>query len=231
MRLQAVMSEFASICEARGIEPQELHDGIFYATLNPEAATRVCYIGGIHGDEEGGTVSTLRFLETTTTDVGVVLLPVWNLKGFDRNKRRDGHKDPNRQWCHDLGEAEKKLVKLVSRCKFLHTLHEDSREEFYLYYSQYGDRSTFMDLVKLASKVFPILDQKKVYGDKLDAGMISQSNPRSRKHRCSVEYFFEQRGIPYLTTETPGLADLDARAECGRLAMEWVAQNLEKILR
>jgi len=226
------MSEFVSRCQTRGVEPQELHDGVLYARLNPEAEVSVCFLAGIHGDEEGGTVAALRFLESTQTDVGVVLIPIWNLEGFAKNTRRQGRKDPNRQWCGDLGEAEKKLAKLVSSCKFLHTLHEDpDREEFYLYVSRYGDRKVFKELVALAGTMFPILGQKTVYGDPVRSGMVKGSDSSKNKHRCSVEYFFERRGIPYLTTETPGQADLEVRAEYGRLAMEWVVQNVEKILR
>ncbi len=230
MKFKSTISEFESLCKDRGIEPQKLHGDVIYAEMNPKASKKVCYLGGIHGNEKGGSLAVLRFLEKSDPKIGILLIPIWNPVGFERNKRRSGRRDPNRQWCYNLGEAEKALVKLVSRCNFLHTLHEDpDRKDFYLYVSSLCKTSPFKKLIQIAAEMFPITKQKTLYGDKVMDGMIIGNDDNKTKHSCSVEYFFEKRGIPYLTTETPGLADLEDRAECGRLAMEWVSENLEKI--
>jgi hypothetical protein len=123
-------------------------------------------------------------------------------------------------------------MRLVSSCHFLHTLHEDpDRRDFYIYYqTDEGKKAIFKTLMNMVSQVLPITKQKTLYKDPVDQGMIHSPKEKRGKHDCSVETFFARRGIPTLTTETPGRASLDVRGEVGRLAMEWLLQNVRKIL-
>jgi predicted deacylase len=237
-RVQTALARFTDLCSKRGLEPKTLGSNewgdILYVVINPEADLRVCFMSVLHGDEGGGLHSILRFLEKSDIpdDVGVVLIPVWNLEGLEKNKRRAGRKDPNRQWCREkLDAIQHKLIKLVSTCKFLHTLHEDpDRDDFYLYFDNEKKRHVFKTLIDLTSEILPITKQKTIYKDPVDNGMIYSPNEKRGKHDCSLEMFFIRRGISGLTTETPGTADLELRAEAGRMSMEWLLQNIRKIL-
>lgn len=105
---------------------------------------------------------------------------------------------------------------------FLHTLHEDpDLKEFYLYYTH--DKELAEDLRKLASKYFPIYGKSnrepipgELYKDKIHEGLI----PLPHVVRGGIEDKALGLGIPYVTTESPGKANLSRRIKFNEAAMK-----------
>lgn len=110
---------------------------------------------------------------------------------------------------------------------FLTTLHEDPTEHgFYLYYSQYDRTPIYAKLIEIGQKYLPLKKEDTVYGDKLVNGLVQNIDLTQGKHKCCTETFFWRRGIPYMTVETPGQADLQQRVKFQRKAMDFTLLHL-----
>lgn len=232
------LNKLHDLADKKGFQTEDLgllHSGmpLYRVVINPDGVRTYAVISGLHGNEQAGPFAVLKFLATADLppDVRVVIVPMANPDGFNNNKRRNSEKrDLNRQWCKDVlhGDAEKIAGAIEDyKPEFLHTLHEDpGREEFYLYFSDRDNSSMYDELVDIASRFFPILQQKSVFGDKVKGGKVDQYKPNVTKHKCSVEGYYYRRGLNFLVTETPGRADLSSRIEFAKDAMNWVISRV-----
>jgi hypothetical protein len=208
---------------------------IYLVTINPKAKKTIFFLGGIHGNEPGGPLATLKWLEDASVpeDIRVFLIPCANPHGFERDVRTNSSReDQNRRWCDDYLRGENKLIRdgviADNKIDFLHTLHEDpSAKEFYLYYSDEGNRPFYERIVKKASEFFPVSKSDTVRGRYAREGMIPHSklDMASKRDRCAIEtHFKENLGAEYLTTEPPGQTPLKDR-------VEFLAQVMKMVVR
>ena len=127
--------------------------------------------------------------------------------------------DINRKFDDKPYKAEWKILWEALRdepMELLVTLHEDpDLKEFYLYYTDHKDLA--IDLRDKAAKTFPIFakkqrapiegEEKTLYDDRVFDGLI----PLPHKRRGTFEDVIFDKGIPYITTETPGAQALKKR--------------------
>jgi hypothetical protein len=207
---------------------------IFKVVINPDAKRTVCFIAGLHGDEEGGPYGVLEFLKSdfhVPKNKKVVIIPLANPVGFKKGKRENGaDKDINRHFldkeltdeCRCIWDAIKD-----ENVELLHTLHEDpGLETFYLYYTHHKELAE--DLRELARKYFNIYGKKerkpsdddtKLYGDRIYDGLI----PLPHEITGTIEdKVLMEKFIPYITTESPGKAKLKDRADFNKNAIKMV---------
>lgn len=198
-------------------------ESVFKLVLNPNAKKTICFIAGLHGNEKGGPYGVLEFIKNKThvpKSKKVVIIPLANPYGFKRNQRfcADGF-DMNRHFMDD---------ELIGDCKILwegikheniallHTLHEDPRiKSWYCYHIEH--KQIAEDLRELARKYFPIFGKSECWGDKTYEGLIP--DPESAKNTIEDKLYLEY-AIPYITTETPGLASMKKRANYNKDAMK-----------
>lgn len=200
---------------------------IFKLVINPKAKKTLCCVAGLHGDEKGGPYGVLEFIKSkpyVPKHKKLVIIPLANPYGFKRDKR----------WCADGVDMNRHFMddELIGDCKIvwdaikdenmslLHTLHEDGRiKSWYCYYTEY--KQIAEDLRDLAKKYFPIFSDETrkplkqdeagdCWGDKIYNGLIP--DPISCKNTLEDKVYLEY-AIPYITTETPGMANMKKRAE------------------
>lgn len=211
----------------------EMDQQIFKIVINPDAKRTVCFMAGLHGDEEGGPYGVLKFLESkfhVPKNKRVIIIPLANPTGFENKKRENADNiDINRHFlkkelkdeCKCLWDALKN-----ENIDLFHTLHEDpDLKTFYLYYTHHKELAE--DLRELATKYFDIFkkgeilgkNEKQGQGDNVNDGLISMPHVV----RGSIEdKFLIERGIPYITTESPGKIDLKKRAEFNKNVIKMV---------
>lgn len=209
---------------------------IFKVVINPDAKRTVCFMAGLHGDEEGGPYGALAFLESkfqVPKNKRVIIVPLANPTGFQNGKRKSADdRDINRHFfdkelkgeCKCLWDALKH-----ENIELFHTLHEDHElKNFYLYYTHHKELAE--DLRELAKKYFDIyekgertsIDEDKGKGDKVINGMI----PLPHVVRGTIEdKFLIELAIPYITTESPGKVDLKKRTEFNKNAIKMVINS------
>ncbi len=205
---------------------------IFKAVINPDGKHCVCFIAGLHGNEEGGPYGVLEFLKTdfhVPKHKKVVLIPLANPTGFRNGTRKNGDdRDINR---HFLDKELKDECKCIwdaikeENVELLHTLHEDpGLKTFYLYYTHHKELAE--DLRELATKYFkiygrderePLEKDHKLYGDRVYDGLI----PLPHEITGTIEdKVLMEKFIPYIVTESPGKAKLKDRAEFNKNAIK-----------
>ena len=186
---------------------------IFKITINPEASKTICFISGIHGDEPAGPMGILKFLEKThvSKNKKIIIIPLVNPTGFEINTRENKDNiDINREFfkkekCQEAEIVIKALRK--EKPSILVTLHEDpGLKSFYLYYTDHKKLSE--ELREVAKGYFKIYDKENrkpikgetesLHGDKIHNRLI----PLPHTRRGTVEDFYYDYGIPYITTET-----------------------------
>jgi predicted deacylase len=204
---------------------------IFKIVINPNAKKTICFIAGIHGNEQAGPYGVLSFLESgfhVPSHKRVIIIPLGNPYGFEKNKRENAdNEDINRHFLEKELKGECKVLWDALKHEdidLLHTLHEDpSTEKFYLYYTHHKELAK--DLVELATKYFDIqvkgealsINEKPGEGDKIYNGLV----PLPHVVRgCIEDKTLIERAIPYITTESPGKVDLKKRIEFNRDAIK-----------
>lgn len=204
---------------------------IFKVVINPNAKKTICFIAGIHGDEQAGPYGALSFLESdfhVPSHKRVIIIPLANPVGFERNKRGNAdNKDINRHFLEKELKGECKSIWEALRLEnidLLHTLHEDpGLNSFYLYYTHHKELA--QDLRELATKYFDIfqegertsVDENVGQGDKVINGLIPLPHVvrGTIEDKCLIE-----KAIPYITTESPGKVDLKKRTDYNRDAIK-----------
>lgn len=201
---------------------------IFKVVINPKGKRTVAFVAGIHGDEPGGPVGVLKFLEERPyipETKKVVIIPLVNPTGYkaDTRKNKDGD-DINRQFFDKTLKGEAKAVVDALEDEDLalfHSLHEDPEfSSFYLYYTH--NKKLAEDIRELAKKYFKINDKENIRGDKAFDGLI----PLPHIKRGTIEDLMLVHGVPYFTTETPGQAPLAKRAKFTKDAMKLVIHSI-----
>lgn len=196
---------------------------IFKVIINPEGERTVAFVAGLHGDEPGGPMGVLKFLENKPPipkRKRVVIIPLANPTGYMRNTRKNKDDvDLNRKFLEEEMPEECQAVWKGLEDEdltVLHTLHEDPDQDgFYLYYTH--NKPLAEELKELARKYFKVYKDGEMYGDKMVEGLI----PLPHIVRGGVEdRVFTKHGIPYITTETPGKAPLSRRSEYTFQAMK-----------
>jgi hypothetical protein len=210
---------------------------IFKIVINPDAKRTVCFIAGLHGNEEAGSYGVLEFLKSdfhVPKNKRVIIIPLANPTGFEADKRKNSDDiDINRHFLDkDLKDECKCLWDAIKdeKIELLHTLHEDpDLNSFYCYYTHNQDIAE--NLRELATKYFkiyskserpPLENDVKLYGDKIYDGLIPLPHEISGclEDRVLLEYF-----TPYIVTESPGKADLKKRIEFNKNAMKMVIHS------
>lgn len=208
---------------------------IFKLVINPEAKKTLCFVAGLHGNEEGGPFGVLEFLKSdfhVPKNKRVIFIPLANPEGFKNGTRENGDDiDINR---HFLDKELKDECKCVwdaikdENIELLHTLHEDPTfRSFYCYYTHNKDIAE--DLKTLAKKYFDIYNKSHkppteedwniLYGDRIFDGLIPL--PHEVTGTLEDKMLLEKR-VPYITTESPGKAKLKDRAEFNKNAIKMV---------
>ena len=212
---------------------------IHHIVVNPKGTRTICFVAGIHGDEIGGPYGVLEFLKKQIRipeSVRLEIIPLANPTGFVKRTRENAAGiDINRQFYEQKLMPECQALWDVitnSKIELLHTLHEDlDLKTFYLYYTHHKTLATGLrdDVAKKYFTIFGGEDRKPLagethdlYGDKVYEGLI----PLPHTKRDTVEdRALEEENIPYITTETPGKANLKNRAMCNRDIMKYVIHS------
>lgn len=206
-------------------------DQIFKIVINPDAKRTICFVAGLHGDEEGGPYGALSYLESdfyVPKNKKVIIIPLANPKGFEMGKRENADDlDINR---HFLKKELKDECKIIwdsikeEDIDLIHTLHEDpGLKTFYLYYTHHLELAK--DLRELATKYFDIFAKDKrqpleddvKQSDKVINGIIPLPHTvrGTLEDKCLIE-----KAIPYIITESPGKVDLKKRIEFNKNAIK-----------
>lgn len=209
--LKLAVDGYGDIEEIGTIDNSEL----LKIVLNPKGKKTLALIAGIHGDEPGGPLGILSFLEDKSQipeNIRIVIIPVVNPNGFEFDKRRNkDNKDINRNFVDgkitDEGELVLQALK-NEKIELAITMHEDpDAKQFYLYHIKHKKLAN--DIRDVASKYFEINDGPRMRKDKGKDGLVPPPHVRSN----SLEDKFTEIGIPYLTTEPPGTEPLEKRIE------------------
>lgn len=197
---------------------------IYKIVINGKGKT-VCFSAGIHGYEIAGPWAVLKFLEKLNVKKlknRLIIFPVANPSGFDKNKRRNYlKKNLNGYFCNKKLIGENKILYeslKKEKVYFFHALHEDiDLKNFYLYNFEKKPEKVYRDIIKLAKKYFPIETSAKIYNDKAFNGLII-----NRKDGSFEDKMFRD-GTPYsMCTETPGKQPLKKRIDLSVKMMEKV---------
>lgn len=220
-KLAELTKGYADLMQVGAIDEYQ----IFKVVINPNAKRTIIFLAGLHGDEPAPCWGVLKFLETKfhiPSDLRIVILPLCNPVGFIKGIRQNAKGDDiNRQFFNDDLSGEAKAIHDAvedEKAIFLCTLHEDpSLHSFYLYYTKHKELAE--DLRSLAQKYFSIYgkdkrdpidgEKQELYNDKVYDGLI----PLPHTRRGGIEDIIYEKGVPYITTETPGKALLKDRVD------------------
>lgn len=203
---------------------------LYKVIVNPQGTTTLCFVAGIHGDEEAGPYGILSFLEDhmrVPPDLRLVIIPLVNPAGYEKDKRRNAdNKDINRHFLDGKPTKEGKLLwKCVSdeKIKLAVTLHEHpTARHFYLYYTGF---KKLAELIRDAgAKYFTVKQGPKISRDKGDNGLI----PPPHGNTGAFEDKLTARGVPYFTTEPPGTETLARRVKFMKEVIKLVIHNFDK---
>jgi len=212
------------ICLKRQFLVKKLKSRLQLITINPHKRSTIAIIGGLHGNEVAGPLGVLEWLKTPyiARKHRLLIIPCANPYGFINNTRRNGqNKDQNRRWCKgEIRVGEVKAIENVinnEKIDFLYTVHEDhTASKFYLYHSD-QNIAIYEEIKKIAESYFPIDLSKRIRGDLAKDGIIVHDEVFEARNKidCSIEnYVYKTFGVNYLTTETPGMIDLEDRIAC-----------------
>lgn len=206
-------------------------DQIFKIVINPDAKRTVCFVAGLHGDEEGGPLGALSFLESNfhvPTNKRVIIIPLANPRGFELGKRENAEDmDINRHFLKKELKGECKFIWDALKHEdidLVHTLHEDPElKTFCLYYTHHLELAK--DLRELATQYFDIFAKEKrkplegdvKHSDKMINGIIPLPHTvkGTLEDKCLIE-----KAIPYIITESPGKVNLKNRIEYNKNAIK-----------
>jgi hypothetical protein len=195
-------------------------ENLYQFTVNPRIKRRIGIVGGIHGDEIGGPHGITYWLENydLPNNIGIDVLPLVNPYGYINHQRNNKHYDMNRQWSSiDNLQHENKLIYDYLKDKdyeLIFTVHEDPEQKdgFYLYCCDRHRVVLWKECVKLAEKYFKIYSKDSVWGDPIVDGIgWHDSLKQNKDSKCIENWFFNEKNIPYLTTEPSDVDSLKDR--------------------
>lgn len=232
--------ELLSLCKEKKlpVKSQKLSNGFrfYYISIGDRntAERSVCFSSGIHGNEKGGPYGVLNYLKEydgIPDDLHVLIFPVVNPYGFDRDIRPNAMRmDINRRFCDGVltGEA-RAAYKLIQKfeVKFLCTLHESGLSSYYMYVSDPILRDRVKEMPKIASKYFKVFDSRQINNEDVKDGIIWHPTDgySDNRSRCTLENKAYTDGIHYICTETPWKAELEDRAKCQCELIHYVLEN------
>ncbi len=167
--------------------------------FNKNKKDRIIIMSGVHGDERGGPIAILKFLENSkiTIDEEVVVVPLLNDEGWDKNKREYGKIDLNRNFNKNGPKFILELRKIISERpidQFI-DLHEDIDEDGFVYKLK-SDKS------HLADNIAKVVECKIEYED----DHFAWGN--------TTEKFIRSLGCKHaVTTEAPGKISAEEKVE------------------
>jgi hypothetical protein len=180
-------------------------------------------MAGCHGEEPASPLAFFKNYKRISEcaekhRVNLVIYPLVNPWGFDRNKRRNREGlGCNDNWVHQVkGERIAEEVKAISRdlkkyqpAIFASLHEEDGSREFYLF--SFGDRKYEKPLFQAVAKHFSIRPDGKYEDGKL----IVKNGAVYDQHDDSAEDFLSHRGCKFTCcTETPSCWPLPLRIKC-----------------
>lgn len=235
-RLAKISKRRSLVFNSVGVVGQGKYD-IYLVTVNPKANRTICAIGTMHGNETAGVEALLDYLENIqfNKNVRLLIFPLLNPYGYVNNIRINGeNRDINRSFAKE-GTEEARVFKEVferERIDFLVSMHENnSADGFYCFHSE-EKAAKYKPLIKLAEEFFPILDQKSLYGDKVENGLIwCPKNSKLVQHRNSLENWVQKHGTNFICTETPAKYPLKKRINCQKAILKYVVDQAEDFLK
>jgi predicted deacylase len=228
----------------------EQSHAVLMLTMGKPTPRSKLVLAGIHGDEPAGVIGLLSFLFLLLKRPGLrrqvgsfALIPMMSPSAFELQTRRNAwDEDANRGFRvagvpiskTDQGEPSFEGKILFENLSHLSTwaqhsvlaLHEDSEaREFYLYdfnETQSPSNQALM-LRDCGAKLFGVVPDNNAFeGSVVRNGIILNHV----LHGALDELFFERFRVPVFVTETPGLCDLDKRAEASlRLIQAFLSGN------
>lgn len=180
-------------------------------------------VAGVHGDEDA-PVEAMRKL--TNKPDNFIFVTRANPTALDKGTRRGAdNKDLNRQFC-DLTPQAKKLWEEVKECKLLVTLHEWDNTGAFAYFG--GDRAKGIakQFVDTASKTFGVAKPNEDHIKSMKNGLIDHEDIKHLgRTKCSFETYAWDRGIEYVTTETPMQEKFDERVRVYLEFLQWLVKG------
>jgi len=178
-------------------------------------------MAGCHGEEPAPVLTIFNyyreiFEKAMELKVNLVIYPLINPWGFDRNKRfnKDGL-SCNSNWTNLATEPTVSEIEIVKKDLITYkpnvfiSLHEDdeSPNQFYVY-TQKPSRYETM-LVATGAQFFPIKRNGNYYDDKVENGIIKDYD------EGTAEDLMEKKGCQFsYVTETPSSESLEQRIMC-----------------
>lgn len=220
------LRKLTEVCKKKSLclETIGSHDGfeLKIVRVNQLFQDSICIIGGIHGDEIGGPHGILHWLENSSFQFNKSLdiLPIVNPYGYVHSQRKNKDYDMNRQWIDSDNLKDENLIVYNAikdrNYQLMFTAHEDTDQQdgFYLYASQRSRTLFWNKCVDLAGKRFKIYDKDTVWGDPIVSGIgWHDCLVRNKDSKCIETWFYENKCVPYLTTEPSDVYPLKDREE------------------
>jgi hypothetical protein len=201
--------------------PNEKFELVGFSKNISEDYPLLIIMAGCHGEEPAPSLSIFKNYKIISEaaekhHVNLVIYPLMNPWGFDRNKRRNREDlNCNSNWIHKDEDRTAIEVETVSKNikkykpSFFASIHEDDevKNEFYMY--SFGDRKYENSLIKIGAKYFPVLKDGKHCDVNVKAGVVYNG------HDGSAEDFMYHRGCKFsCCTETPSSQLLSKRMKC-----------------
>ncbi len=206
--------------------------------INPEASPTLLITAGIHGDEPAGPFAIINWIENQVfpSDLRIIVIPLINPTGFNNNSRNnDSDRDLNRGFNKrtdppiELELLEKSLN--GESISLLLSLHEDrGHGGIYLYHAEV-DEKYCEKILNTLSKIIPIVNNKTVYGDVCDNGLIYIGlKNKDPKHANSFENTIQALGVAQITFETPALSDFNLRVKTHVKMIDMVIDHFNELM-
>jgi hypothetical protein len=210
---------------------------LFRVDVNPKAKKTILIGATIHGNEQSGAYGVVDYLKeySVPTDVRLIILPLMNPHGFVKDVRSATNRaDLNRAFRAKEFQNEGKLIRDTlegSKIDFLISLHEDGDADgFYIYFPEGKPTRLLNPLKAIASKHFPVLDDKKEFrGESMEDGIIVMADDNKMPHNVkSFEFWVRKNNdnCPYLCTEVPTKFPLKDRVACVSEMVNWSVTKL-----
>ncbi len=235
--------KFHNACRQRRLKLEQIglanQYSILKTVINPSIKRTLLITAGIHGDEPAGPIALTQFVERGSFpfNLRLIILPLLNPSGFAKKSRYNKQRrDLNRTFNREVTEPKEiELFKKAiegEKIDLMLSMHEDDTHDgTYLYTSDQDKIASYKRLLKDTNNYLPTEDGKSVYGDKSDDGVIYiDSKNHKAKHTHSLEYYMQDRGIQYVTFETPGKATLHKRILAQICALQYLIKNIESFI-
>lgn len=167
-----------------------LNNNARVAFFNKNGSDRIVIMSGVHSDERGGPIALLKFLENNkiTIKEDLVIVPLLNDEGWNKNKREHGEIDLNRNFNKNGPKFIGELMEIFGKkpIDVFIDLHEDIDENGFVYKLR-NDKSQLADnIAKIINCKIEYEDDHEMWGD-------------------TTEKFIRSLGCKHtVTTEAPG---------------------------